>query len=243
MIRFCRSCERRFEPSSRHLDCPACPSRNGCTCGNPKQSKSETYRSCWLARGQADSADHHWKGGRTTHEAGYLMVRLRGHPRAKTNGYVFEHVDVMESMLGRQMLPDESVHHRNGVRDDDRPGNLELWVRPQPSAIRKEDAVASAREILERYGDRVDHPQQGCDLLHRSPLGGGGIRTRVAGRPSGSSPGASGGEISPRASHRRRGPRPVRVRCPSEAPGRNLLGESCLRCPVRAAGPPGRTAT
>jgi hypothetical protein len=73
--------------------------------------------------------------------------------------------------------------------------------------------------------------------------GGGGNRTRVTGRPSGSSPGASGGEISPRASHRRRGPRPARVRCPSEAPGRNLLGEACLRCPVRAAGPPGRTAT
>ena len=65
----------------------------------------------------------------------------------------------------------------------------------------------------------------------------------MTGRPSGSSPGASGGQISLRASHRRRGPRPARVRCPSEAPGRNLLGESCLRCPVRTAGPPGRTAT
>ena len=73
--------------------------------------------------------------------------------------------------------------------------------------------------------------------------GGGGNRTPVAGRPSGSSPGAAGGEISPRGSHRRRTSRPARVRCPSEAPGRNLLGESCLRCPVRAAGPPGRTAT
>jgi hypothetical protein len=81
------------------------------------------------------------------------MVRLRGHPRAKTNGYVFEHIVVMESMLGRPMLPDESVHHRNGVRDDNRPENLELWVRPQPSGIRKDDAVAWAREILKRYGE------------------------------------------------------------------------------------------
>ena len=73
--------------------------------------------------------------------------------------------------------------------------------------------------------------------------GGGGNRTPVAGRPSGSSPGAAGGEISPRASHRRRGPRPARVRCPSEVPGRNLVGEACSRCPSPAAGPPGRTAT
>jgi HNH endonuclease len=153
VTRICRSCERQFEPSSRHLDCPACRSRNHCRCGNPKQLKSETCWSCWLARGQADSANHHWKGGRTTHQAGYLMIRLRDHPRAKTNGYVFEHIVVMESMLRRPMSPDESVHHRNGVRDDNRPENLELWVRPQPSGIRKEDAVAWAREILERYGE------------------------------------------------------------------------------------------
>ena len=81
------------------------------------------------------------------------MLRKRDHPRAKTNGYVFEHIVVMESMLGRPMLPDESVHHRNGVRDDNRPENLELWVRPQPSGIRKEDAIAWAREILERHGE------------------------------------------------------------------------------------------
>jgi HNH endonuclease len=150
--RICRSCERSFKPSSRHLDCPACRSRNDCTCGNRKQSKSETCWSCWLEKGQADSANHYWKGGRTTHQAGYLMVRIRDHPRAKTNGYVFEHIVVMEWMLGRAMLPDESVHHRNGVRDDNRPENLELWVRPQPSGIRKDDAIAWAREMLERYG-------------------------------------------------------------------------------------------
>jgi hypothetical protein len=74
-------------------------------------------------------------------------------PPAKTNGYVFEHIVVMESMLGRPMLPDGSVHHRNGVRDDNRPENLELWVRPQPSGIRKEDAIAWAREILGRFGE------------------------------------------------------------------------------------------
>ena len=64
---------------------------------------------------------------------------------------MFEHILIMEERLGRYLTQDENVHHRNGVRDDNRPENLELWVRAQPSGIRVEDAMAWAREILERY--------------------------------------------------------------------------------------------
>lgn len=93
-----------------------------------------------------------WRGGQTWHKAGYLMVRMPEHPRARTHGYVFEHILVMEEVLGRPLFPDETVHHKNGVKDDNRPENLELWTRPQPSGIRVEDAIAWAMEILRRYG-------------------------------------------------------------------------------------------
>jgi hypothetical protein len=81
------------------------------------------------------------------------MVRIPEHPRAsRNNGYVFEHILVAEEILGRHLHETETVHHRNGVKDDNRPENLELWTRPQPSGIRASDAIRWARDILERYG-------------------------------------------------------------------------------------------
>jgi hypothetical protein len=84
------------------------------------------------------------------------MVWAPGHPRTGKGQYVFEHILVMERLLGREILAEESVHHRNGVKDDNRPENLELWTRPQPTGIRVSDAIAWAREILARYAGYED---------------------------------------------------------------------------------------
>lgn len=101
---------------------------------------------------------------------GYAKIYRPEYPVARTNGsyWVLEHRFKMSELLGRPLEKHENVHHRNGVRDDNRThgrlradpktgrlysGNLELWSSSQPKGQRVGDKVKWAREIIELYGD------------------------------------------------------------------------------------------
>lgn len=75
-----------------------------------------------------------WKGKGGLGKNGYIVI-TNGENRRKA-----EHRVIMEKMIGRKLLRSESVHHKNGIRHDNRPENLELWITTQPSGIRVKDA-------------------------------------------------------------------------------------------------------
>lgn len=57
----------------------------------------------------------------------------------------------MQEHLGRALLPAENVHHINGLRQDNRLENLELWSTSQPCGQRVSDKLAWAREFIATY--------------------------------------------------------------------------------------------
>ena len=61
----------------------------------------------------------------------------------------------MAQALGRPLKGDESVHHRNGDRLDNRLDNLELWSSAQPKGQRAADKLQWAYAVLARYDPEV----------------------------------------------------------------------------------------
>lgn len=93
-----------------------------------------------------------WKGGRTKASNGYIWIRVwEKHPRQTSHGYVLEHVLVMEKHLGRYLLPGETIHHKNGIRDDNRIENLELWMGRHGKGTRVIDRVKDSIKVLKQY--------------------------------------------------------------------------------------------
>ena len=67
--------------------------------------------------------------------------------------HVLEHRYVMERVLGRPLEKHENVHHLNGIRSDNRPENLEIWVEPQPKGQRPSDL---ADWVVDHYPELVE---------------------------------------------------------------------------------------
>ena len=125
------------------------------------------------ARGITGPCSGHYQRQRagSTASGPIRLVGPRGAGHLTKQGYrkfvvdgrsVAEHRLVMESVLGRKLHHWEQVHHKNGIRDDNSPANLELWVMPQLHGQRVADLV---QWVVDQYPEAVAVALQGRPQL------------------------------------------------------------------------------
>lgn len=138
-----------------------------CDCGNEKFIQVSKLinghtKSCGclvkeLAQNRAGEKHYSWKGGRLKTNYGYILLLKKDHPNARKNGRIFEHVFVMSEYLGRPLKKNETVHHKNGIKDDNRIENLELWTGNHSNGQRVDDMIEWAFEYLYQYKKNNDN--------------------------------------------------------------------------------------
>jgi hypothetical protein len=130
-------------------------------CGNPFTVKGFTARS--TSGGRKNSGifcsticRYQYMTGKNNHR-----YNKRGNGWKDGYGYISYNVDgkrikrcrhVMEQILGRKLFSTESVHHKNGIRSDDSPKNLELWTSNHPTGVRVSDLNEWAINYLQSQG-------------------------------------------------------------------------------------------
>ena len=130
-VRQCEVCDEWFS-IARKLNKVFCDQR----CGR----RSRYRRENGFPINDKEFEESRWK----INSSGYLSKKIDGKN-------ILHHRYIMEQHLGRSLRDRETVHHKNGIRNDNRIENLELWSSSHPSGQRVQDKIEWAVEWLNEY--------------------------------------------------------------------------------------------
>jgi hypothetical protein len=95
-----------------------------------RHKRCKTCGSKYIGLNNRRENAYNWNGGKHINKQGYVLVQVeRDDPLrelANKEGYILEHRLIMSRHLNRSLLKSEIVHHKNGIKSDNRAENLEL---------------------------------------------------------------------------------------------------------------------
>lgn len=87
--------------------------------------------------------DIHNVVGKKKNSEGYVLLKIPTHPFAQSNGYIFEHRVIYESIIDAYLGDDVIIHHINGKKDDNRFANLQMMDRGEHTTLHHKGAKRS----------------------------------------------------------------------------------------------------
>lgn len=84
---------------------------------------------------------------------GYIYVFVPNHRYATKDGFVMEHILVMEKHIGRYLKDDEVVHHKNKIRNDNRIENLQLMTFNEHARFHMKERHELKKKIKKERND------------------------------------------------------------------------------------------